>query len=136
MKTTLKNYLILFVFCFLNIYNSFAQSKTEGLKMFVEKKEKAFTDEGDYMRLAFQLSGLDYEQSTKPFIEKALLVPEIKKLNISNITDQNGKRAGFVLLQKDKHLTALTTTLNILQVSEINVDTEKIDIPGYIEMCK
>lgn len=136
MKNTAKIYIFLILFCFTSTLFSYAQNKTSETKLFVEKKEVALVQEDDFLKLSFKISGIEYDQSTKPFIEKASLIPEIKKLNISNVTDQNGQRTGYVLLQKDKYLSALTTTLNILEIAEINIENQKTDIPGYIEMCK
>lgn len=136
MKTSVKFYLMLTIFCFLTFFNSFSQEKAENLKMIVENKEKAFVDEGEYVRISFKVHGLYSGQSTKPYVEQASLVSEIKKLNISNIVDQNGLRTGYVLVNKAEYLKALSTTLNILKVKEIEVDNKITDIAGYIEMCK
>lgn len=136
MKTNFKIYLFLAVLFFTSTFKSFTQEKADNLKMIVENKDKAFIDEGEYIRVNFMISGLYSGNSVKPYVEQALLVPEIKKLNISNIVDQNGQRRGYVLLKKDSYLSALSTTLNILKVKEIDVDNEKTDIAGYIEMCK
>lgn len=136
MKTIIKIYLFLLIFSLVTAFNSVAQEKNSNLKMIVEKKEKAFADEGQYIRLSFIIEGLYSGQSVKPYVEQALLIPEIKKLSISNIVDQNGHRTGYVLLNKENYLSSLTTTLNILKVQEIIVDEDKTDIAGYIQMCK
>ena len=136
MKNTAKIYLFLAILFLASSFKSFTQEKVDDLKMIVENKEKAFIDEGEFIRVNFMISGLYSGHSVKPYVEQALLIPEIKKLNISNIVDQNGQRRGYVLLKKDSYLSALSTTLNILKVKEIDVDNKITDIAGYIEVCK
>lgn len=137
MKNKVKFLIAIFVVILTLSGSLFSQETNRKKVIVIESIDKALIEEGESeLRFEFYLLNMFSEESTKPYLEKASFFPEIKKLVIKNVPDQQGRRYCFATIDKNNKDITLTKLLNLLDVKEVKVAEETTDLAGFIEICK
>lgn len=111
----------------------FAQSNQDNIKIYFENTDVVFFEFGDYVKVEFLIEGL--YNSSKPYIEKAQTIDEIKRISIKNMPDQNGRNSASVLLNKDNYQLAFTKLINTVfkqQDVKVGENHESVDISTFL----